>query len=90
MAVRAEFRTLLVRRLSIIVIMVGVNMRVRMHSGLHDWAGIFVAVLESRHVRAAEHDPEDHKQGQHESPHRGVANTPVRKPQYRKILVCSK
>ena len=76
MIVRAQIgtlwvRTTLVRTLIAIIVVVGVGIGVRvgMHPSLHDCAGIFVAVLESRRVRAAEHDPEDHKQSQHEGPH---------------------
>ena len=42
-----------------IIVVVGIRMRVRMHTGLYDCAGVAVDVLESRRVRAAEHDPED-------------------------------
>ena len=59
MAVRADFRTLLIRSLIIIVIVVGVNMRMRMHTSLHENAGVSVTVLESRRVRTTEYDPED-------------------------------
>ena len=60
MIVGAYFRTLLVRTLTAIIVMVCIRMRMGMFPGLHDSAGVFVDVLESRRVRAAEHDPEDH------------------------------
>ena len=89
MIVGAYFGTLLVRTLTAIIVGVGVRMRMGMHSGLNDSAGVFVDVLESRRVRAAEHDPEDHQQGHDESPHRSAANTPGGTPQHRKVLACS-
>ena len=60
MIVSAYFRTLLVRTLTAIIVVVDVCMRMGMRAGLHDSAGVFVDVLESRRVRAAEHNPEDH------------------------------
>ena len=60
MIVGAYFGTLLVRTLVAFIVVIGVCMRMRMYRRLHDCAGIFVAVLESRRVRTAEHDPKDH------------------------------
>ena len=64
MIVRAQIgtlwvRTILVRILIAIIVVVGIGVRVGMHTGLYDCAGVAVDVLESRCVRAAEHDPED-------------------------------
>ena len=69
MIVGAYVRTLLVRTLTAIIVMVCISMRMGMHSGLHDCAGVFVDVLEGRRVRTAEHDPEDHEQGHDEGSH---------------------
>ena len=62
MIVGAYIRTLLVRTLTAIIVMVGVRMRMGMGMvlGLHESAGVFVDVLESKRVRPGEHDPEDH------------------------------
>ena len=89
MIVGAYFRTLLVRTLAAIIVVVGIRVRMGMFPGLHDSAGVIVDVLESRRMRATEYDPEDHEQGHDEGPHRSAANTPGRTPQHRKVLACS-
>ena len=60
MIVGAYFRTLLVRTLAAIIVVVGYRVRKGMFAKRHESAGVFVNVLESRRVCAAEHDPEDH------------------------------
>ena len=90
MIVGAYVRTLLVRSLFAVFIVIRVGVRVRVHTGLSDCAGVAVNVLECRCVRAAEDDPEDHKQGQDEGSHRSAANTRGVPRQHRRNYVFSK
>ena len=48
----------MVRTLIATIVVVGIRMR--MFPGLHDCAGVFVAVLESGRVCATENDPDDY------------------------------
>ncbi len=50
----------MVRTLIATIVVVGIRMRMGMFPGLHDCAGVIVAVLESGRVCATENDPDDY------------------------------